>query len=131
MKVLCVDDEKLMLKRMVSLCRKTAGISETIGFSTSRKALSWLEGHSCDLAILGISQEVDGIQLARRIREIRPDTDVVFVTGYPQYAVDAWAIHARGYLIKPISPERLQEEVTHIQSIRSKKTAGDSPAYRP
>ncbi len=119
LKVLCVDDEKKAVNHMVSLCRKTEGVSEATGFSTGRGALTWLEDNPCDLALLSISPETDGIQLARKIRDIRPETDIVFVTGYPQYAVDAWAIHASGYMMKPVSQERLQEEVDHIRSARA------------
>ena len=119
LKVLCVDDEKLALQRIVSLCEGVPEISEVRGFTRTEEALCWLRDHPCDLALLDISlPEMDGITLAMKIKEIRPETDIIFVTGYAQYAVDAWAIHARGYVLKPVSPERLQEEVDHVLSLR-------------
>lgn len=120
LKVLCVDDEKLMLQYLVSLCQKTADVAETHGFDRALKALDWVRKHPCDLALLDISMpDMDGITLARRIREIRPETDILFVSGYPQYAVDSWTVHPVGYLLKPVTKKDLQEKLDYILSVRS------------
>ena len=96
LKVVCVDDEKLMLKQIVSLCEKTADVDEIHCFDRAKKALSWVKDHSCDLALLDINlPDMNGITLAKRIRELRPETDIVFVAGCPQYAVDAWSVHPK------------------------------------
>ena len=122
LKVLCVDDEKLMLQHLVSLCEKTAEVAEAHGFDRAQKALSFVEDHSCDLALLDISlPDMSGITLARRIQELRPETDVVFVTGYPQYAVDSWTVHPKGYLLKPVTKKDLQEKLDYILSLRSSR----------
>lgn len=120
LKVLCVDDEKLMLRHLVSLCEKTTDVSETHGFDRAKEALCWVKDHSCDLALLDINlPDMDGITLAKRIQELRPETDIVFVTGYPQYAVDSWTVHPCGYLLKPITKKDLQEKLDYILSLRS------------
>ena len=120
LKVLCVDDEKLMLQHLVSLCEKSDGISETHGFDKAGKALAWIKNHPCDLALLDINMpDMDGIALAGRIRELRPETEIVFVTGYPQYALDSWSVHPKGYLLKPVTKKDLQEELDYILSLRS------------
>ena len=120
LKVVCVDDEKLMLQHLVSLCAKTAIITETHGFDRAGKALVWIKDHPCDLALLDISlPDMNGIALAKRIQELRPGTDIVFVTGHPQYAADSWSVHPKGYLLKPITKKDLQEELDYILSVRS------------
>ena len=120
LKVLCVDDEKPMLQYLVSLCEQTADVDEIHGFDRAQKALGWLQDHSCDLALLDISlPDMNGITLAKRIQELCPETDIVFVTGYPQYAVDSWTVHPKGYLLKPVTKKDLQEELDYILSLRS------------
>ena len=120
LKVLCVDDEQLTLRYLVSLCEKTADVAETYGFDRAKKALSWMKDHSCDLAFLDINlPDMDGITLARRIQELHPETDIVFVTGYPQYAADSWTVHPKGYLLKPVTKKGLQEKLDYILSLRS------------
>ena len=120
LKVVCVDDEKLMLQHLVSLCEKTADVDEIHSFGRAKKALSWVKDHSCDLALLDINlPDMNGITLAKRIQELCPDTDIVFVSGNPQYAVDAWTVHPKGYLLKPVTKRDLQKELDYILSLRS------------
>ena len=122
LRVLCVDDEKLILRQMTALCGKIPEISETQGFDRAGKALSWLGDHPCDLALLDINMpDMDGLTLAQKIREIRPETNIVFVTGYPQYAADSWQIHPAGYLLKPVAQKDLQGQVDYILSLRSSR----------
>jgi len=127
LKVICVDDEKPVLQQIVSLCGEVAGISDIQAFSGAKEALAWVKGHPCDLALLDVNMPgMDGILLAREIKEIQPETEVVFITGHARYAVDAWAVHARGYLLKPVTAEQLKKETDYIMSIR-KHPAAEHP----
>ena len=125
LKVLCVDDEKLTLQYLVSLCRSIPEIDEVHGVNGGKEALSWLHENPCDLVFLDIEMpDMDGIRLSERIRDMRPRTDIVFVTGYPQFAVDSWAVHPAGYLLKPVTREALQEEVDYIRTLRARRKIG-------
>ncbi|MBO5555995.1 MAG: response regulator [Oscillospiraceae bacterium] len=119
MKAICVDDEKLLADHVTKLCRSLPGIDEATSFSSPFAALAWLESHEADLALLDIDMPgMDGMELAVRIKEKSPRTAVVFLTGYSQYAVDAFALHVSGYLLKPVDPERLKAEVEYAFSGR-------------
>ena len=125
LKVLCVDDEKLTLQYLVSLCRSIPEIDEVHGVNGGTEALSWLHENPCDLVFLDIEMpDMDGIRLSERIRDMRPRTDIVFVTGYPQFAVDSWAVHPAGYLLKPVTREALQEEIDYIRTLRARRKIG-------
>ena len=122
LRVVCVDDERAALKNVLALCARIPEISDAQGFAGAEEAIAWLRGHPCDLALLDICLPgMDGIALAKKIRELQPETGIVFVTGYARYAVDAWAIHACGYVMKPATPERLREEVAHALSLRARR----------
>lgn len=119
MKIICVDDEQLVLGLTVSLCRELPQITAVEGFTKAGDALSYLEEDTADIAILDINMpDMDGITLAAKIKEMHPDTAILFLTGYAQYAVDAFQIHASGYLLKPVSRERLAAEVAYALSGR-------------
>ncbi len=119
MKVICVDDEALILQLTVSMCRELPDIEDAQGFATAAHALKHMEDHRVDLALLDIDMPgMNGIALAREIKERQPDAMILFVTGYDQWAVEAFALHATGYLLKPISRERLAAEVAYAQSLR-------------
>ena len=125
LKVLCVDDEKLMLQHLVSLCRNIPEIAAVTGFGKSSEGLAWIESHPCDMILLEISMpEMDGITMARKIRDIRPDTDIVFVTAHSEYAIDTWSIHPSGFIVKPVTQKTLQEEVDYVLSLRSRRISG-------
>ena len=114
MKMICVDDDRPVLDKTVAMCRELPMITEVEGFESGPEALRWLEGHFADAAVLDIQMpEMDGITLASRIMREHPDTAVIFLTGYPEYAVDAFALHASGYMLKPAQSERLAAEVAY------------------
>lgn len=114
MRAICVDDERAAVNLLVALCQKLPQLDEVTGFTDPREALEWMEVHPVELALLDVDMpEVDGLKLARIIQERYPNTAIIFVTGYPQFAVDAFALHASGYLLKPIDRERLSREVDH------------------
>ena len=117
--ILCVDDERLILDLTVSLCRELPQSPEAAGFTKAADALAYLRTHPADIALLDINMPVmDGITLAMRIKECSPDTAIIFLTGYSQYAVDAFRLHASGYLLKPVSPEQLRIETDYALSHR-------------
>ncbi len=114
MKVICVDDEPQVLRYNLSLCREMPQITEATGFTGAEEALVWMEAHTADIALLDIGMPgTDGLALARIIRNRHPGTAIIFLTAHPQYAADAWKIHAAGYLLKPLTKERLTDELSY------------------
>ncbi|MBR2822242.1 MAG: response regulator [Clostridia bacterium] len=116
---ICVDDERRIMEHTVRMCLNLPRITEAKGFTRSRDALEWLETHSADLALLDIEMpEMNGIELTARIKQLRPDIAVIFLTGYAQYALDAFSVHANGYLMKPVMEEKLSQEIAYALANR-------------
>lgn len=112
MHVICVDDELYAMQYTVQQCLQLPQIDDAQGFIHSRKALDYVKDHPVDLAILDINMpEIDGIALAIRIKQMRPQTAVLFLTAYKEYAFDAFSVHPAGYLLKPVSLEELEAEI--------------------
>ncbi len=124
MKIICVDDEELLVEDAVATCLELPQIDEAIGFSNPDDALTWLKKHPTDLALLDIDMpSMNGIELAAKIKTLRPEVSVIFLTGYSQYALDAFNVHASGYLLKPMTKERLAEEIAYVASSRPIKSS--------
>ena len=114
MKVICVDDERLLMEDTVALCRELDQVDEATGFTRAADALHWLERERADVALLDIDMPgMNGIELAAAIREKWPDTAIIFLTGYSQYALDAFDVHASAYLLKPVRKDRLAAEIAY------------------
>ena len=117
MKVICVDDEKLLADHVTKLCRALPMVEEAVSFSRPLQALEWMEEHRADLALLDIDMPgMNGMELAARIKQKYPETSILFLTGYSQYALDAFRLHVNGYLLKPVDPDRLAAEVDYVFS---------------
>jgi two-component SAPR family response regulator len=62
-----------------------------------------------------------GLALAEKIISFRPECKIVFCTGYEEYAIPAFKLHASGYLMKPISAEDVQKEIDNIKGVRQRE----------
>lgn len=115
MRFLAVDDEPPMLNGLVSALRGARPEAEVLPFCWPEDALEELRSRPADAAFLDIQMgKMTGLQLAMELKKIKPDIHIIFVTGYSQYAVDAFAMHATGYLLKPVEKEDVERELTFI-----------------
>jgi len=114
MTAVCVDDDALMLAQTVSCCRSQQLLTDVQAFTSSPEALAWLKNHSGDLALLDINMpDMNGLELAGEIRRLHPQTAVIFITAFRQYALEAYAVHPSAYLLKPFDPMLLQRELEY------------------
>ena len=119
---IAIDDEQLMLYALEKAVRASADIDVVAGFTNCDDALDWLEINTPDIAFLDINMRgINGIGLAEKITALHPDCKIVFCTGYEEYAVSAFKIHASGYLLKPISAGDVQKEIDVIKGRKTEK----------
>ena len=119
---IAVDDEALMLGALVEAIEASPDVAEVNKFSDCDKALEFVKENAVDIAFLDINMRgIGGLALAEAILAARPDCKIVFCTGYEEYAIPAFKLHASGYLMKPISAEDVQGEINNIKGIRHKE----------
>ena len=112
---LCVDDEPIMLTLLQKAVEASSDIDEVAAFGKANDALAWVETHHFDVAFLDVELHgVNGTEIARRLREKSPYLPIIFCTGYAEYALDAYRLHADGYLLKPIHAEDVQNELDRL-----------------
>ena len=118
MRILLVDDEDLQLIRLYNTCMKVLPDAEYLTYTNPLEALEENSDGSIDIAFLDIEMpRINGIQLAKKLKEINPLIKIIFVTAYSDYALDAFRVHASGYVTKPVSEERIREEIDAINSV--------------
>lgn len=123
MRFLAVDDEQLLLNKLVNTLKVARPEAEILSFSWPDDALSAAEQSSIDVAFLDIQMGgMSGLELAGRLKKIKPDIHIIFVTGYSEYAVNAFSLHATGYLLKPVDEAAVLRELTFIYGEEKQKS---------
>ena len=124
MNFLAIDDEPLCLDDLRFALEDAAPGCTWAYFSSPSRALEQARTEPFDAAFLDIEMGgANGLALAKQLKDLQPDLHIIFVTGYEKYAVSAFAIHASGYLLKPVDSGDLKRELTFLY--------GDTPASRP
>lgn len=116
MLVLAVDDERLALEALVEEIAQVLPDAEIMSFRKAEDALEAVKERPCEIAFLDIEMKgMNGITLAKQIKRIHPMTNIIFTTGYSEYSGEAFRLHASGYLMKPIFPEMIREELENLR----------------
>lgn len=108
-----VDDEAIQIQTMKSLIVHAArqlNIAVNVDqFSSGEAFLFELEDYpTLDIVFLDIEmKQVDGLDVAKKIRETDQNLTIVFATAYAEYAVQGYDVQALDYLLKPIEVEQV------------------------
>lgn len=118
MRAIVVDDEPLMLKRFVRLSADISDIYIVGQFETAQDAMDYALRNPIELAFLDVAMPgTNGIELAKKLRAIRPDVLIVFVSAYDEYIWDFNQIGGDYYVLKPYSKETLEMVMERIRLI--------------
>jgi DNA-binding LytR/AlgR family response regulator len=106
--VLAVDDERPALDELGYLVAHCRNVSEVVTAESSTEALRHLRQRHFDVVLLDIAMPgLDGLELASLLGQFSSPPAVVFVTAHEEHALQAFNVNASGYLLKPVSGERL------------------------
>lgn len=117
MRAILVDDEQLPLLHLKKLLERDVGGMEVIGtYSNPIEAIEMAKSLLPDVVFLDINMpEMNGLEAGEQIQMSCPDTEIVFVTGFDQYAVDAFELSALDYVMKPVQLKRLQKTMQRLR----------------
>jgi two-component system LytT family response regulator len=117
LKVVIIDDEKVMHLIMKRMLAKIPEIEIVGSFQDTAAAFSYLMDHEVDLIFLDIQMPGEnGLTFANRLRESGRVMKLVFVTSYKEHATDAFEVFAYDYMVKPVMQCRLQQTVQRVLS---------------
>jgi len=124
MRIVLVDDEHLPLTRLKTLLEKSdvSGIEIVGEYTDSLKVIEEIQSLQPNVVFLDIVMpDMDGLALGEKIQELLPDVEIVFTTGFDQYAIDAFNLHAIDYLLKPVQIARLEKTLERLEQINNKR----------
>lgn len=127
MQVLLVDDEDLARDRLKRLLESAPDVSVVGEAGDGEEAVEKIVGLRPAAVFLDIEMPgCSGLEVVRSLAPPRPK--IVFCTGYDQYAVDAFELHAVDYLLKPVTRARLDACLERLR--QTPPAAWDSPVER-
>ena len=103
MRILCVDDEELMLQMLEMAIREAKPDADIHAFEKQSQLLEDAKANGCDIAFLDIHMRgMNGVELAK-------------ATGFSEYAGEAMGLHASGYIMKPVTKEKIEAELSDLR----------------
>ncbi|MBS6955307.1 MAG: response regulator [Enterocloster asparagiformis] len=116
MRTIVVDDEELSMRQFEIECAQVREIDLVGTFTNPLEALEYASSHPVDFALLDIEMpQMNGIELARRLRELKQDMIIIFVSGYSDYVLDALKMKSDYYVLKPYSQEDILDALNRAK----------------
>ncbi|MCH1638956.1 response regulator transcription factor [Paenibacillus timonensis] len=128
-RAMIVDDEALSVRGLQHLLAEYEDLEVCGAFLTPREAYEYVRANPIQVAFLDISMpEVDGMSLSRLLLEQAPSLSVIFVTGFDDYAVQAFEVNALDYLMKPVTKQRFARTWEKIREKYREEASEEEPA---
>ena len=116
MRAMIVDDEAPARSELKFLLEETGRLEEIIEATSARDAVEKLMESRVEVLFLDISMpKTNGMQLAEALHKLKNPPQIVFVTAYSEYALDAFGVNAVDYLMKPVETERLEQALDKVE----------------
>jgi YesN/AraC family two-component response regulator len=118
MTIVCVDDHSIMLRGTKQSVEQILPDASIAAFANADEALGFAKENGCDVLISEIELcGVDGLTLAKRVKNINPKVNIIFLTvcDEKEYAKEVFQIKPSGYLLKPAKREQLEKELKNLR----------------
>lgn len=114
--VLLVDDKPIILEGGIPTLHQAMPGANVVGFTDPADVLAYFKEHPVAVIFLDIELgTTSGIDLCRELLRIRPHTNVIYLTGYQEYAIDAWKTGASGFMLKPLEVNEVRQELSRLR----------------
>ncbi len=116
MKTLTVDDRQLAVNNLISAMKEIDPGGTHTGLISSHEAVSYAKNNMIDVAFLDIEMpDMNGLVLAKELKTLQPNMNIIFVTGHMEYAYDAHKLYASGYLMKPAAKNDIMDALENLR----------------
>ena len=122
MRIFVLDDEPIALRVSKKIVQEVMPDSQITGFGNADQVFTYVEetGMKPDVVFSDIEMPgMSGLEFAVHFKKRCPNAVIIFVTAYSQYALEAFRLHVHGYILKPLTADRVREELEHALEERN------------
>lgn len=118
MKIFALDDEEKALELLMDSIKEASPDSDLEGFRTAEELLEKAKNNPPDVAFLDIQIAGDktGLDIALMLKEIKKNINIIFCTGYSEHMATAFGMHASGYITKPVTRKKVENELENLRN---------------
>ena len=114
--IIVVEDIEIVLSGCVKMLGEELPEACVYGFETASSALDFAHVNRIAAAFLDIELGMeDGLSLARALTDIDSSTNIIFLTSHAEYMEEALHDHCSGYIMKPMTPEKIHHEIRNLR----------------
>ena len=126
-KTLIVDNDRNCISILRKALKAFPFIKIEGELNAPQEVAQFLHSNDIDLIFLDIEMgNINGISLAKHIKEIHPNALIIFVTGHPGFALEGYEVYPVDFLIKPINTQRLEKALSKVKEITASRLNKDN-----
>ena len=116
MKILIVDDHRYIVDQLMDDLKNLLPDAECVGTTKPYEVLKLFEKYRFDIVFMGIEMRgANGIKLAKKIQEIQSRTNIIYISGVKNYAVECFKTFPSAFLEKPIELDELRSALNNLR----------------
>lgn len=116
MNTITVDDERFAVTSLLRLLKKIDPQGVHKGALYPEDFMKYVTTHDIDVAFIDVDlYDVNGIELTKKLAEIKPELNVIMYTGHPEFKAEALDLFVSGYLVKPVNEADLVKALAHLR----------------
>lgn len=116
LQVLLIDDERLALLQLDKMLTELTSLTVTAAYTDPAEALQAARLSQPDIVFLDIHMpEINGMQVADELLQTCPSAEIIFMTAYDVYAIEAFEFNQLDYVLKPLQRSRLLQTVQRVE----------------
>lgn len=109
MNILILDNHKLIIAEIKRQVLSVLPDAQCVCFTKQREAIEYVRKNPIDVALLDVDMPgMNGIEVAGLMSQFKSRLNIIFVTGYPEYALQAFSVPVSDFIVKPVSEEALR-----------------------
>lgn len=116
MNIIILDNHKLIISEIRRQVLSVLPDAKCVCFTKQREAIEHVKENHVDVALLDVDMPgLNGIQVAELMCQVNPRLNIIFVTGYPEYALQAFTVPVSDFIVKPVSEDALRTSFRNLR----------------